>query len=90
MPQDTYGSDEKSAEDPLRVLERKLSNSEASSSLTAEGMWEGLLAVLPEEVLIRVMEYMSAEDLNVVNQVCRYLRWSTADDRFWQPLYQLR
>eukprot|EP00884_Botryococcus_braunii_P011303 jgi/Botrbrau1/20173/Bobra.0173s0071.1 len=71
-------------------LGRKASNSEASSSLASEGSWQGPLGALPEEVLTRVMEYMSAEDLNLVNQVCRYLKMLTADNRFWQPLYQLR
>lgn len=88
--QDANGSDHESAGERVTTANRKISNSEAGCSSAMKGGWEGLLSDLPMEVLTRVMEYLSAEDLNIINQVCRYLRWSTADDRFWQPLYELR
>ncbi|KAL3140263.1 hypothetical protein ABBQ38_004533 [Trebouxia sp. C0009 RCD-2024] len=50
----------------------------------------GLLGQLPPEVVLRLFGFLSAEDLAVSAQACRYLASLSSQDELWKRLYCAR
>ena len=50
----------------------------------------GLLGQLPPEVVLRMFGFLSAEDLAVSAQACRYLASVSSQDELWKRLYCAR
>ena len=50
----------------------------------------GLLGRLPAEVVLRMFGFLSAEDLAVSAQACRYLASVSSQDELWKRLYCAR
>lgn len=49
-----------------------------------------LLGQLPPEVVLRMFGFLSAEDLAVSAQACRYLASVSSQDELWRRLYCAR
>lgn len=59
----------------------------------SEATWNrqtGILGQLPHEVVLRLLGFLSADDLASAAKVCRYLGAVTCQDELWKRLYYAR
>ena len=74
-------------------LKRQRQDAPATPDVS-EATWsrqsQGLLGQLPPEVVLRLLGFLSADDLTAAAKACRYLGAVTAQDELWKRLYCAR
>lgn len=86
LQQEAEASDE-------RPYKRQRQSAPATPDVT-EVNWnrqnQGMLGQLPPEVVLRMLGFLSADDLTAAAKACRYLGAVTAQDELWRRLYCAR